>query len=152
MPYRDKAARREYDRHRYAEHRDAERTRRRERHRRNPELAAYQDARARCTNPEHKDYRHYGGQGIRCELTSAQDIIDDIGPRPPGKDAKGRAVYSLDRIDNTGHYRKGNLRWATRKQQLANRGRKFSPRKMRENGASWAEIAMRSLERLGMVA
>ena len=40
--------------------------------------------------------------------------LDDVlGPCPPG--------HSINRIDNNSNYEPGNLRWATRSQQSANR-------------------------------
>jgi hypothetical protein len=30
-------------------------------------------------------------------------------------------VHSLDRIDNDGHYEKGNIRWSTKSAQMRNR-------------------------------
>jgi hypothetical protein len=81
---------------------------------------------ARCGDPRHKHWPGYGGRGIRvCErwhdvAAFIADIEAQIGPRPSGKGPAGRAAYSLDRIDNDGHYEPGNVRWATAKQQRGN--------------------------------
>lgn len=74
---------------------------------------------ARCTKPGHPAYRFYGGRGIAvCEDWMTPEnfyrYLDDVlGPCPPG--------HSIDRIDNNSNYEPGNLRWATRSQQSANR-------------------------------
>ena len=76
---------------------------------------------SRCENPQHHAYRRYGGRGIRvCERWHdlrlfVEDIERDLGPRPNGK--------TLDRINNDGGYQPGNVRWATAKEQAANRTR-----------------------------
>jgi hypothetical protein len=80
----------------------------------------------RCENPSRKAYRNYGGRGIRvCAewhdvRVFAAWIEANLGPRPEGKTAGGRSLYSLDRIDNDGDYEPGNVRWATWEQQRAN--------------------------------
>lgn len=69
----------------------------------------------RCTNPDSNGYKNYGGRGIRvCKRwLKFENFLADMGPRPPG--------LTLDRRNNDGPYRKGNCRWATRKQQAQNR-------------------------------
>lgn len=78
---------------------------------------ALSNARQRCSNPKNKDYANYGGQGIKVILESVDDLIACIGLPPP--------KTSLDRINPHGHYEAGNLRWATKVVQAANK--KSSP-------------------------
>jgi hypothetical protein len=79
-----------------------------------PEALVFLNMRTRCNNPKYKQYKDWGGRGIKCLLKSYKDIIDAIGYRPSPK-------YSIDRIDNNGHYSKNNIRWATKTQQNNNK-------------------------------
>lgn len=79
-----------------------------------PEYYTYIHAKARCENPDTKQYENYGGRGIQFKFKNFDDFFKEVGPRPEGK--------SLDRIDNNGHYEVGNLKWSTRKEQQNNTG------------------------------
>lgn len=82
-----------------------------------PEYAAWNAAIHRCHNPQTGNYADYGGRGISvCDAwrESYAAFLSHIGRRPSSR-------HSLDRIDNDGHYEPGNVRWATKKQQLGNR-------------------------------
>lgn len=77
----------------------------------------------RCFNPRCESYRYYGERGITMYegwVASFEcferDVLAEIGPHP----GKG---WSIDRINNDGDYRPGNLRWATPSEQLRNQRR-----------------------------
>lgn len=81
-----------------------------------PEYNSWNCARSRTSNPKVKCWDRYGGRGIAmCEewRESFLAFYLWIGPRPEG--------MSLDRIDGDGNYEPGNVRWATKSQQMRNR-------------------------------
>lgn len=71
---------------------------------------------ARCTNPKSNRYKYYGGRDIKvCERWMLfVNFYADMGMRPSTK-------HSIDRIDNDGDYEPRNCRWATAKEQSANK-------------------------------
>lgn len=83
-------------------------------YRNTPERDAFSYARSRCNNQNHREYPRYGARGIECRFESFEEFLTELGPRPEGP-------YSLDRIDNDGHYEKGNVQWATKAQQDINK-------------------------------
>lgn len=68
----------------------------------------------RCTNPRNKQWKDYGGRGIRvCNRWKLfSNFLSDMGQRPDG--------MTLGRKDNDGHYEKRNCEWQTRVQQARN--------------------------------
>jgi hypothetical protein len=82
-----------------------------------PEYAAWRRAIDRCTNPNNKKYKYYGGRGIKvCArwMESYEAFLADVGRKPSPE-------LSIDRIDNDGDYEPGNVRWGTSEQQNNNR-------------------------------
>jgi len=72
--------------------------------------------RRRCNNPRCRNYRYYGGRGIRvCDRweQSFLAFLEDMGQRPSAK-------HSIERVDNDGNYEPSNCRWIDRSLQQRN--------------------------------
>lgn len=75
----------------------------------------------RCTDERHVAYKDYGGRGIKVSPEWAKDhpngftnFLNHVGPSTTKK-------HTLDRKDVNGNYEPGNVRWATPKEQAANK-------------------------------
>ena len=72
--------------------------------------------RRRCENPNSTNYKNYGARGIKvCDRwQSFENFLADMGEKPD-------PALTLDRTNNEGDYEPDNCRWATRKEQRANK-------------------------------
>ena len=118
--------------------------------------------RLRCQCPQHHAYKTYGGRGIEFRFSSVSEgvrwVVANLG-LPPNKS------WTIDRIENNGHYEPGNLRWATMQTQARNRDSAWRVRfhqkypfvtysqrqisNLRNQGLSPAQIADRWLSKYG---
>lgn len=84
---------------------------------RTSEYQAWINAKKRCYYPKNKEFKNYGGRGIKMSsdwLNDYSKFISDMGQKPTSK-------HSLERIDVDGDYFKENCRWATMSEQNLNK-------------------------------
>lgn len=114
---------------------------------------AGQSAKDRCVNKGSAAYANYGARGIEFRFASAVEfaeyVVNALGGRPSPE-------HSIDRIDNDGHYERGNLRWASKAEQAMNkREYRRSPsgeriRALQERGSEFGYERLREFIKTGM--
>lgn len=84
-----------------------------------PEYRTWATIKQRCYNPNNTKYHLYGGKGIKmCDrwLTSFENFLADMGPKPSSK-------HTIERLKSNLDYGPDNCRWATTMEQNANTSR-----------------------------
>lgn len=90
---------------------------------RTPEYRAWINMRQRCYDPKHISYKYYGALGVTVAPEWHRDFpafLTHVGPRPTPK-------HSIDRINPWGNYEPGNIRWATKREQVLNQRKYQAP-------------------------
>lgn len=78
-----------------------------------PEYRAYRAAQSRCRRSNTRNQKWYAG--VKFLFTSFEQWFAELGPRPTPQ-------HSVDRYPNqNGNYEPGNVRWATKSEQVHNR-------------------------------
>lgn len=101
-----------------------------------PHYSRWYSMLVRCNNENHPTYRHYGARGIKVcdewlDPWNFYRYVDEfLGPCPEG--------HSLDRIDVNGNYEPGNVRWADRQGQAANRRPRRLVKLVQSSSHVWA--------------
>lgn len=98
------------------------------------EYNAWKRIKGRCYNKNNQDYKDYGGCGILMDESFKSDFLSFLGCIGNVPDNTSR--WSVDRIDNTKGYIKGNIRWAKDTQQARNKG-SYKNNSTGVNGVYW---------------
>jgi len=116
----------------------------------NPLYGNFINMKSRCNNKRHPQYKDYGNRGIKvCDRWMGKygfsNFLKDMGKRPVGGTVSGRALYSIERVDNNKGYSPENCIWATPGQQASNR---------RDNkgvvGVCWHKVAKKWVAQIGI--
>ena len=85
-------------------------------HKPTPEYRVWQNMLRRCRKRESKDWKNYGGRGIKvCDRWfSFENFFADMGKRPS-------RLHTLDRREVNGNYEKTNCQWSTTREQNSNK-------------------------------
>lgn len=85
-----------------------------------PLYRTWKGMRERCNNPNHKDWKYYGGKNICVDSrwNVFENFAIDMGVRPLN--------HTLDRINSNLNYSKENCRWATHTQQALNQKKRIT--------------------------
>jgi len=81
-----------------------------------PEFWAWVNMLRRCLYKKHPSFKSYGARGITVHapwIAGFAAFLADVGKRPS-------KAHSLERINNNKGYEPGNVKWATRKEQMTN--------------------------------
>jgi hypothetical protein len=97
-----------------------------------PTYNVWSGMRKRCENPNEKSYVNYGGRGIKvCERWQKfENFLADMGERPSPQ-------HEIDRINNDGDYKPGNVRWIDDGKAQARNRRKQKNASSRFRGVDW---------------
>lgn len=110
-----------------------------------PLFKTWQQIRARCMQVGNVSYKNYGGRGITLcpRWMDYAKFREDVSPL-------FRPGLSIDRIDNSGNYEPGNVRWATPKEQARNRrsSTRITMKGITRTLAEWAEVTGMPYSRL----
>lgn len=85
--------------------------------RKSSEYTIWTDMKQRCFNPNDPYYKDYGGRGISvCQewADSFESFYEHIGQRPSKR-------HTIERLNGSGNYEPGNVKWATWEEQANNR-------------------------------
>ncbi len=101
-----------------------------------PEHGVWKGMRQRCNDPNHIQYKDYGGRGITvCSRWDEFELfLQDMGPRPS-------ANHDIDRIDNDAGYGPDNCRWVTHQENCRNKRTNvvLAAHGKRQTLAAWAD-------------
>jgi hypothetical protein len=89
------------------------------------EYRTWQAMLQRCRNPKATSWKNYGGRGIEVRFQSFEEFYAEVGPRPWAAPWDMANRHSIHRINNDGHYEKGNVTWTVGKIQSAPGNKRF---------------------------